>query len=134
MVCLRYDPPGLDDPFCKISKRSKLTHDEISKYLDISPRTLKRWIENDSAPLMARKLLLLVHGDLGSLWPVWEGWRFCGYDLWTPEDVPYNQGDIQALFWYRQQIRGLKIDLREAQKKAELIAQPSAEIIPFRHR
>jgi len=132
MICTRYDPPGMDDSFKEIVKRSKLTDEEATAYLDVSPRTFRRWLKEDSAPQMARKLLLLVHGDLGSLWPDWGGWRFCGDDLWTPDNAVYSKGDIQAIFWHRQQIRGLKTDLREERKKAELLTRPSADIIPFR--
>jgi len=131
MVCTRYDPPGLHDDFLFIVERSKLNDIEICAYLDVSASTLRRWLTDNSAPLMARRLMVLVQGDLGSLWPEWKGWRFCGDDLWTPEDVPYCSGEIQAIFWRQQQIRGLKIDLREEKKKTELLTRPSAEIIPF---
>jgi len=132
MSCMRYEPPRMDDTFKEIIFRSRMPPDKAAKYLDVRPHTIKRWIKDNSAPYMARKLLLLKFGNLGTLWPDWDGWRFCDDDLWTPEDVPYSRGDIQALFWYRQQIRALKADLRVAKQKAELLTRPSADIIPFK--
>ena len=129
---MRYDPPGMDDAFKEILFRSRIPPNEAAKYLDVTPRTLKRWIKDNSAPYMARKLLLLKYSNLGTLWPDWDGYRFCGDDLWTPNDEVYSNGEIQAIFWYRQQIRGLKADLREAKQKAEVLTRPSAEIIPFK--
>jgi len=129
---MRYDPPGMDDTFKEILFRSRLSAKEATDFLEVSPRTFRRWIEKDSAPKMARKLLLLKHGNLGTLWPAWDGYRFCGDDLWTPNDEIYSNREIQAIFWYRQQIRGLTADLREAKQKAELLTRPSADIIPFK--
>ncbi|MCP4902432.1 MAG: hypothetical protein GY906_36165, partial [bacterium] len=61
---------------------------------------------------MARRLLILLHGDLGGLWPDWAGCRFDGPELWTPEDTNYTLGEIRAIPYrealiqeYRMQIR-----------------------------
>jgi len=90
MTCTRYEPPTLKHhSFVEILDQSRLKPNDAARYLDVSPRTLKRWIAKDDAPLMARKLLILAHGDLGGLWPAWAGWRFCGNDLWTPNNEQY---------------------------------------------
>jgi len=121
-------PTGAD---LKEARRfARLTADEAANQCGIHRTTYVRQ-ENDTArvSLAAYKLLILLGGYIPG--KEWQGWRIIGNDIWTPDNVPYSKGDIQAIFWDRQQIRGLKVDLREEKKKAELLARPSAQIIPF---
>jgi len=67
MACMCYDPPGMDDTFKEILFRAKMPLNDAAKYFDVTPRTLKHWIKDNSAPYMARKLLLFKHGNLGTL-------------------------------------------------------------------
>ena len=100
-VCLRYDPPGLFDPFRDLLFRARLSTTEAIELFDVSERTLARWRSHDSAPVMARRLAILIQSDLGSHWPDWHGWRFDGSELWTPEDCHYTNGEIRAIPYLR---------------------------------
>jgi len=100
-VCLQYHQPDPFNSFRDLLFRSRLGPDAPG-YLDVSPRTLRRWRTQDSAPLWARRLLILKQSDLGGLWPAWAGFRFAGNELWTPEDNHFTPGEIRAVHWLAQ--------------------------------
>ncbi len=105
MVCTRYDPPQLSTPFKELAWRARVFESNCLDELGIAARTFRRWVAEDSAPLMARKLCVLRCGDLGAVFHGWDGWRFYfdadtgSPELWSPEDQRYTPGDIRAIPW-----------------------------------
>ncbi len=92
-------------------------------FFGVSRATWYRWRRHDAAPLMARRLALLVRGHLGAVSDDWAG--FClgtrgpGHSrvyLWTPEGEPRTPGDVRVVPMLWSTIRAQAVELREARR------------------
>lgn len=130
MTCTRYQPPELFDPFRTLAHRAHITAADARQYFGVSVRTFRRWCADDSAPIMARRLLVYRFGDLGPVCEGWEHWRFVfdpetgRPELWTPEDLAVTPGDIRALPWL--------LALAHNKKGEKVTALPPSADLPLR--
>lgn len=63
----------------------------VANYLGVSTRTVERWIKANDAPDYAWRLLLFITGDMGAVYPDWEGWRVVKDELYDPHGFRVNK-------------------------------------------
>lgn len=86
---------------------------DISEFLNIHPKTLRRWIRQNSAPEAARHALAPYAGNM----PNWEGFKFDGDHLITPDGDRYHKNTIKSLDYQIQLARQIG---RETAEEAQL--------------
>ena len=101
---------------------------KLCLWLNVSPRTLKRWKTGQATPPKAViiALTLRLHGDLSALFgDDWQHFRF-GHDgkLYIPGwKYGWEPGEIRALFFTKQELRYWKAEAgrleRELQRPRE---------------
>ena len=114
------------------------------EWFGVSRATWTRWRREDSAPLMARRLALLVRGHLGAISDDWAGFtlgtRGAGHDgtvyLWTPEGEPRTPGDVRAVPLLWATIRAYRVEARQwrERKRHAHPAPCRGQVIPFPRR
>lgn len=69
----------------------------LSEWLGITSKYAKRLKTGHGKPSRHLQALFEIQRKQQKLGKEWEGWRFVGKSLWTPEDKEITQGDIRAL-------------------------------------
>jgi len=93
-----------------------------AEYLEVSRRTVERWMQNDKAPSWARRLSLIRSGDLGQVCEGWDGWKI-GRDFLLPpgmsERAAVARGDVAGIYVLRQLLseQRRRLDALEAKPK-----------------
>jgi len=77
---------------------SRMTPHEISDYLDISLRTVKRYQATGKAPKSVIECLLMIGGSTPSFSKRndFSGWSFGSGFLYSPEGDKFTSGDVRA--------------------------------------
>lgn len=112
--------------------------DQLRALCGVSESTVKRWRRHPERMPQASRIIanLLSCGHLGILWPELHGWvvnngRFC---TWCGRHQ-VAPGEIEALDWYKRQIRRLQDDLAAAESApAERVLQEVCESLALLHR
>lgn len=74
--------------------------------LTVSPRTARRWRARGRP---ARSLLgIAASGELGQLWPAWDGWRVLGKNLVAPDGRTWSRGELDAAYYRGELLRELQ--------------------------
>src|SRR3990172_9393472 len=89
---------------------SGLSSLNASGLCNVTLRTYRQWESGQRpTPEYAWKILRTYGaGYLPTHHRSWSSWRFIKDRLWTPENVGYSAGEIQSLFFLRQQIQALQ--------------------------
>jgi len=77
---------------------ARMTSQEVSDYLDISLRTIKRYEQSGKAPKSVIQCLLMLGGRCPSFSRRndFTGWTFNNGYLWSPEGDRFTSGDVRA--------------------------------------
>lgn len=112
-------------------RQARLTRDQAADLAGIHRTTYTRQETGDSRPSLAvYRLLLSRAGWLPD--PAWFGWRFAQGQLWTPENVGYDPGEIQAIPYQHALVADLRRQLRDLQPDRQAVPIPN--LYPLRHR
>lgn len=87
---------------------------EITRLTGAHASTVRRWKRGRLPRVIERCLALLQLGELGSLSPIWSGWRIRGELLYSPEGDRFTPGDVRASRVDREQVRELRRQLTAA--------------------
>lgn len=120
-----------------------LSQNEIADFFGVTLQTVQRWRKSNKAPVGVIQSLILLAGDCPrfSAKDGWQGWRFKGGFLWSPNGESFTPGDIRASKMDYDIIRGYERETARLHSeikalKASLtneVAVPveTAIIIPF---
>lgn len=109
---------------------SRMTSKEVSDYLGISLRTIKRYERTGKAPKSVIECLLMIGGHCPtfSRRSDFTGWTFGQGYLWSPEGDKFTSGDVRAgKLAYMEIARQHRKSVRDRKQKGF----PTADIIPF---
>jgi len=79
----------------------------------IPERTARRWQAAGRMPEPWRRYLAVaLHGDLGTAWPDWSGWKLDAGALYSPDGWRFTRGELCALPFEYQRAAALAEELR----------------------
>ena len=110
---------------------ARMSREDIARYLDISPKTIKRYESTGKAPKAVIECLLMIGGMLPAFGQKndFSGWSFSSGYLHSPEGNRYTSGDIRAIYSDRELIKELT-RLNKELKKQAVVSVPD-NVIPF---
>lgn len=79
-----------------------LSAPDACRILGIQPRTLREWEQKQEAPAWACNMVL---SQVEITHPGWQGWRFFGGLLYSPEGETFTPGEIRALRYCRELLK-----------------------------
>lgn len=96
----------------------------------VNPRTLRRWKSGEARTPPAAQGLLELHASGAVLPDRWQGYYFdASGQLCTPYGQRYAPDDLQAVFWYMQELRTLRGELRRLTREFDLTPKDQAQAI-----
>lgn len=90
----------------------------LAEAAGVSLRTATRWKREGVPRSMRRAVAIGVHGDLGTLYPAWMGWKVWRDALWSPEGDAFTVAQVRAIPYRYEQLRALQLEV--ARLRAEL--------------
>lgn len=121
----RPDPGMLKDA----RMNARLSKEEAAQLCGLHRTTYCRQESGDSRVSVTAYRLLLARG--GWLPPPFEGWKITQNMLWTPENVGYEPGEIQALPYMHAVIAELSSRLRQYEEQPAPAPEPSRVVVPL---
>jgi len=114
---------------------ARMSREDIARYLDISPKTIKRYEQSGKAPKAIIECLLMIGGQLPNFAKKndFNGWSFSSGYLHSPEGNRYTSGDIRAIYSDRELIKELTRLNKELKKQADMSVQDNVIPFPTRH-
>lgn len=104
---------------------------EIARICRVSEKTAARWKSGQTVPPLSALMVLRIKwaGDLGELGPEWQGWRYRGGELTSPDGWRINRNDALAVPLLHGQIDALrqKVTAMESADDDGLEEQPAPD-------
>ena len=98
---------------------------EAQKLTGVSARTFKKWKSGASRPPTAALELLRLHAEGRTLPDAWAGFHFDATGrLFTPYAETIGPDDVLRMFWYMQELRRLRCELRRLTDNFDLTPKP----------
>ena len=98
---------------------------DAQKITGASQSTWLRWKTGKSSPPQTAIKLLEMHANGRALPDAWVGFFFDATGrLMTPYAESIGPEDILAMFWYMQELRGLRGEMRRLTEKFDLVPKP----------
>ena len=82
--------------FYLLYRKANFYQDTLARYLEVTPKTIRKWEKTNNPPAAVTKLLQLLSNDLSHLGKPWSGFRFIAGELVTPENEFVAPGKIRA--------------------------------------
>lgn len=120
-----------------------LSQSEIADFFGVTIQTVQNWTNSNNAPTGVIQALKLMAGDCPVLSAKdgWQGWRFKGGFLWSPNGESFTPGDIRASKMDYDIIRGYERETARLYKEIKALKASTANqsaaptktaiIIPF---
>lgn len=90
--------PATPEDIQDLRLRASMTTAEAARLCGVTTRTWQRYEKGSTRISPAAFQLLIIHATkcLPCAGKSWEGWRFWNDQLWSPENLAFNPGDIRA--------------------------------------
>ncbi|MBA1147949.1 hypothetical protein H0Z60_12925 [Ectothiorhodospiraceae bacterium WFHF3C12] len=89
--------------FADLLAHSRLSLENLQELTGRHRTTLRRWLDQDSAPLEIRRLVDIIgHGRPPSYAQAWDGWRFMGDILMDPDGQGVSPDEVRSVWICRQ--------------------------------
>ncbi len=114
-----------------LQHRCRMTDQQASSFLGVSPETYRRWRTDRKPNLAAVKLMAVMAGYVP--WSSWEDWEIHGGHLFPPGYTRhgFTPGDIFSITFLRQSAQAYKQRLEDLEQKIQILERerPSAPVL-----
>jgi transposase-like protein len=103
----------------------------VLRALDVHEKTLYKWrTQRIKIPGRQRIAIRMLLGDLPGTDNQWTGWMFRGGKLWSPENVPFTQGDLRASLYDKARISALTREVEKLRLRLAIAEGALEEMAP----